>query len=277
MDEALDRLIRISGANRVRDALAQHALRSVRITSQPSDGNYRPGASRLGGLPDLPEGVEWPRLEVVESPLAFLAQINLDEASPSDEDGPLPKQGVLYFFVDPEEYYGFEPADRDRWQVIYSETVPTTGPTPAPEDMDAEAIYGETGMSFCAEWTLPPYESPMVEVLNLTDEETDEYLDAVGETAEHRLLGHPQQIQGFIPYEIAMASRGLFSSGSWDTPEARAARAQYGEWILLLQLDSAWETNRMMWGDVGRLYFYIRKEDLLNRRFDQVWLMMQCS
>ena len=32
-----------------------------------------------------------------------------------------------------------------------------------------------------------------------------------------------------------------------------------------------------MWGDVGRLYFWIRDADLRARRFDATWLILQCS
>ena len=33
----------------------------------------------------------------------------------------------------------------------------------------------------------------------------------------------------------------------------------------------------LMFGDCGRIYFYIRREDLAQRRFDRVWLIQQCS
>ena len=33
----------------------------------------------------------------------------------------------------------------------------------------------------------------------------------------------------------------------------------------------------MMWGDVGKLYFWIRKQDLARRDFSNVWMIMQCS
>ena len=32
-----------------------------------------------------------------------------------------------------------------------------------------------------------------------------------------------------------------------------------------------------MFGDCGRVYFCIRKEDLAARRFDRVWLILQCG
>lgn len=34
--------------------------------------------------------------------------------------------------------------------------------------------------------------------------------------------------------------------------------------------------NLIMFGDYGCLYFFIPREDLLARRFDRVWMQMQC-
>jgi uncharacterized protein YwqG len=31
-----------------------------------------------------------------------------------------------------------------------------------------------------------------------------------------------------------------------------------------------------MWGDCGMVYVWIRREDLVNRRFDKTWLGLQC-
>ncbi len=49
------------------------------------------------------------------------------------------------------------------------------------------------------------------------------------------------------------------------------------EWILLFQMDTVEKDGfELMFGDCGRIYFYIRKEDLRNRNFENVWLSLQC-
>ena len=49
------------------------------------------------------------------------------------------------------------------------------------------------------------------------------------------------------------------------------------EWKLLFQLDTVENGDfELMFGDCGRIYFYIRREDLAQRRFDRVWLIQQC-
>ena len=33
----------------------------------------------------------------------------------------------------------------------------------------------------------------------------------------------------------------------------------------------------MMWGDVGRIYYWIKHSDLLRRDWDLSWLVLQCG
>lgn len=58
-------------------------------------------------------------------------------------------------------------------------------------------------------------------------------------------------------------------------PQALELAARATDWRLLLQIDSDDAAN-MMWGDVGRIYFWIRREDLERRDFNHTWLVMQC-
>jgi uncharacterized protein YwqG len=78
--------------------------------------------------------------------------------------------------------------------------------------------------------------------------------------------------------ECAEVTRGIYTgdaTASKDPRAAEAARHQY-EWRLLLQVDTD-DDAKMMWGDAGRIYFWIRDEDLRARRFDKTWLVFQCG
>jgi uncharacterized protein YwqG len=49
------------------------------------------------------------------------------------------------------------------------------------------------------------------------------------------------------------------------------------DWMLLFQMSTIeFEDYELMFGDCGSIYFWIRKEDLKERNFDKVWLVLQC-
>jgi len=57
--------------------------------------------------------------------------------------------------------------------------------------------------------------------------------------------------------------------------EVERLRLGADDWRLLLQLDTDHEAG-MMWGDTGRLYFWIREQDARARDFSKAWAILQC-
>lgn len=48
--------------------------------------------------------------------------------------------------------------------------------------------------------------------------------------------------------------------------------------MILLQLDTVeCDDFELMFGNCGHIYFYITKEDLKARHFDNIWLILQSS
>lgn len=92
----------------------------------------------------------------------------------------------------------------------------------------------------------------------------------------HRLLGHADAIQGDMQLECQLASHGVDCGGVPDEHDPRVARLAAGaaDWQLLLQIDSE-PLASMTWGDVGRLYWWLRAEDLRARRWEAAWLVLQ--
>ena len=50
------------------------------------------------------------------------------------------------------------------------------------------------------------------------------------------------------------------------------------DWILLFQMSTISDDDyELMFGDCGHIYYWIRKEDLMNCNFENTWLILQCG
>lgn len=64
--------------------------------------------------------------------------------------------------------------------------------------------------------------------------------------------------------ECQLASNGIYvgDSSGYNHPKRRALENGATDWQLLFQIDSDEKGLGTMWGDVGRVYFWIRQQDL---------------
>lgn len=216
-----------------------------------------------------------------EAPLGHIAQIDLSEYP--HIDGELPNSGWLYFFYDRHcEPWGFDPADRGCCRVIYvnCERADLIRATP-PEDLDPEHIAHVCQLTATPELTLREdlpgldYESTAYDACQVL---RDELAEGTG-LAFHHLLGHPQLVQNPMELECQLVSNGIYcgNPSGYECAKAKVLSAGAEDWQLLFQIDTDEEGPGWMWGDVGRIYFWIRKQDLAALRFDYVWLIFQCS
>jgi hypothetical protein len=85
----------------VGDEIRKNAAECLALVATGEDDYSSVGNTRLGGDPDLPEGVEWPvdaDAEVRRYP-NFIGQINFAEIPRLPNDDVLPKSGLLSLFV----------------------------------------------------------------------------------------------------------------------------------------------------------------------------------
>lgn len=254
---------------------------SVKITE---DKNLAIGTSKLGGMPDLPTGFVWPKAN--GTCLSFIAQLNMGDLKQYDIEKLLPQKGMLYFFYNNDQQtWGFDPADRGNWQVAYSDIKNSELVRIAfPEELEPEGRFKSGGLSFSKEDTLPGWESLWIEELNLNDDESDRYVELTDQVnyrdkeTIYRLLGHPQEIQGEMQLECQLVTHGMYCGDPTGYQDPRRKELEPGakKWQLLFQVDSDDDLG-MMWGDVGRLYFWIPEESLKKCDFDKVWLILQCT
>lgn len=259
----------------VRDALR---VATRRVESVPR------GASRVGGLPDLPPGIAWPRCS--DEPMAFLAQFNLEEVARAlPARSPLPAKGHLWFFFDLKGWpSGDRPSDAKGSVVLYDSDEASVEPAAAPADLSKRSRFPLCETSF--EWfeDIPDLtnEREIDKLLeeNYRSESYDEisaHLAAGAQRDSHKLLGFANPVQDVMELDCQLVTNGI----TFGQRRKEAARVQdlapgAREWRLLLQVESDGNAG-MMWGDAGCLYFWIRDEDLRAAKFDRTWTIFQCS
>ena len=79
--------------------------------------------------------------------------------------------------------------------------------------------------------------------------------------------------------ECEAVTRGFDMGGIESYPKQyqKEIKSASKDWILLFQMDTV-ETDdyEVMFGDSGHIYFWIKKEDLKNKNFEDIWLILQC-
>jgi uncharacterized protein YwqG len=278
--------LKSSGLSGVADDIAALAQSCVRFHTKAIEDSKLPvGSSKLGGSPDLPDGIEWPSWQ--GHPLGFLGQINLGEIASFPTCEPLPKSGLLSFFYDPDQgTWGFDPEDKGSWRVIFS-----AGSTDKlvrrnqPEEIPDYARFRSCAVKFFEAVSMPGVESLAIWDLELGERDAEKYFAFLEEfhnqqwsQAGHQVLGHPEEIQGNMQLECQLVSNGLYcgNESGYRSPRREKLEPGAAAWKLLLQLDSD-ENTAMMWGDLGSLYFWIRENDLQIGNFRNVWMILQCS
>ena len=172
-------------------------MNSIRLQTKYAENELPIGASKLFGNPDVPQGFEWPYIEVdgEEYDLSFIGQINLSEVAKYDKDGLLPKKGMLYFFYDLDEM-PFSPDNLNACRVIYHESGENLEPMRFVDEDGEDLSFREMQVEFeCVEAG---------------------FWDDEGET--HLFLGEPSMDNGFF-YECIDGWQMLFQLDSIETDD----------------------------------------------------------
>ena len=258
------------------------------------------GCTKFGGVPDVPDSFIWPVFEtgtyedeqIKPHPLAFLAQFNCAEMKRLDKDRLLPHAGLLSFFYELEsQRWGFDPKDRGYAKVFWFPDIESLSPAVVPENLKADFRLPAINITMCREKSFPGYEDFTCQ-MEFDERQRDlpyEYFESLQWELEieaevdncSKLLGWPNTIQGSMAGECELVSKGYYLGGDRDQPPPEvvkeAFRTARDEWQLLFQLDTVDADGlELMFGGCGRIYFFIRKSDLMEKCFDNVWLILQC-
>jgi hypothetical protein len=252
---------------------------AVRITTRRAE-QQGVGQSRIGGMPDLPSSIAWPRRDGI--PLAFLAQIDLADVAALLPDGPLPSSGHLWFFYDMKAWPGGDdPKDAGGAVVHYQPAGLALSRAVVPAELSEKWCFPSCAVALESYQDIPELGDidGATELLKDDEEKRERYYaiqsylrggESMGEA--HKLLGWANPIQGPMEIDCQLVTNGI---SKHTDPRANALVPSARDWRLLFQCESD-GTAEMMWGDAGRLYFWIREQDLRAAVFERTWTILQC-
>lgn len=239
-------------AAETRDELIRRLAPSIRLERDPKVKSSV-GGTRAGGMPDLPDGVEWPQTEETDEPMPFVLQVNLADVAPFDVEGVLPKAGLLSIF-----FYTEDEDSGEEGRILYfPDPLPALKRQKAPGGLDAEKRYRPVPLKASLEWTLA---SDI-----LLDEDFESWFELRNRIIEaqgfddgngdiFQLLGHPLFVQS---YEMRK-KESLFLE---IYPDYEA-------------VEDDPRTTGMMWGDGGQVYFIMKTADLKAHAFDRLSVIL---
>lgn len=228
----------------------------------------KPTSTKIGGNPHVIEefASEYPAYfdeNNNKRPFVFVAQINCKEIHKFDKASLLPKTGILYFFCDYESYLGY---------VYYYDgdlTVLKELELPYDEDLKIK----ECPLTLSNRLELPDYEDFGILHENGYFFDTTTYYRALNsiyneqkisyEFTIGKMLGYADLIEGSIIEEAAEKDLGK----PFEECEEDEILKSANDWILLLQCNNLYGNDS--------LYFYIKKEDLKNNNFDNIYFSVQ--
>lgn len=211
--------------------------------------------SKFGGMPVVPKEFKWPTafnwVSNSDDPIPFLLQIDFSEINPDGELKDFPTKGLLYVFVEGENY---------DYKVLFYDKPDELTTAVKPESL--EIIYKEFHISAEVIKTYPDCDDCKEAFELYCDRPFGGADDDYDELQKEHMDGF--MIGGWAAYVQEGGVAEQFKENENDA------------WILLAQIGSVGDDDNFMWGDAGTLYFYIREEDLKSHNFGNVKLEMQC-
>jgi len=288
--------------NDIRNAILRHGLAAqaieilkfikpavrIRATKFMFGKVLAPNDSMFAGPVHLAPGQQWPMSE--GRAMRRLVQIRLSDVAPHEPEGLLPRRGLLTFWLDEQASpWGAEPNDRGKFCVLFS---PSESVTPEPArrpaqygDWEAGELepYAKCALSFDRTLMLPPSEHGVfadgVErrpFANLRGYSSMMMDDALDNNFSEQLFGYPGYID--FPPEVGchFVSNGIENWRSANPGTVKALWPGISEWNLLLAIGSNRDVG-WQWGDCGNLCYWIRRQDLAAKNFDNCWMTMDSA
>ena len=268
--------------------IKKELLKTARDSIRLEIGGAVKGLTKFGGKPDVPEDFEWAYYN--GRPLAFLMQLDLSEMPPAPHPHHLlwlPNTGVLSFFYELEtKPQSVDDEDFGFVRVYWFEDKTALHGTEFPDDLKAEYRLPALKITARSEKSYQSYPDFLLQRAKLVEdwESFERAQNSIGiddSGNRSKMLGWADPIRGNMTADCELMSRGYFlgdgQGRSEITPLDRQEAEQWSakDWVPLLQLDTVTDGDFSLDFGGGRIYFYIRRDDLADRNFKNIMLFLQ--
>lgn len=258
------------------------------------------GASRYGGLPDLPANEPWPQGPC--GPMTPIAMFRLSEVHAAAPWSPLPSRGLLYLWFDSRwDRWGNE-LDHARGftaRFFPDESTPLVRrPEPARPDLTEQQLNELEPNSPDAPLILGIHKTKLVSAWSFGSSligfnpAVDAAVEALGEkfsiykngwvSRPDQLLGQPDCFQSAFelippgPLRDQLIAEEFAAAGD-RRPMNADLIAKSRDWLLLADISEEGKSDWLDLGDAGQMLWSIHKDDLAREDFSKVWLSIQCG
>lgn len=255
-------LIADHGFSGAGDSIMDQAVDCISLFRNESRDSTEIGTSRYGGLPDLPEAIEWPRNADGEL-LGFFMQLRLSEL-PHSPAIVLPDTGMLYFFLEEDD------CGPVKHRILHcdSATLRRTSPPEGRFTVDVAENYRDF-KPFCIDGRLafdvPGYGSSLFEEVDSLSESAGmqffDFMDAA------HLGRHEQGLNG------QLFGYSEFEDGSQFALVAELTNTPATEWRAFWRIDSDFSVGSCIM-DAGAFQSYITTRSLQSLDFTSTFALV---
>jgi uncharacterized protein YwqG len=243
---------------------------------QTNEKNISISQSKIGGKPSLPKDFNWPKTDKEKS-MSFIAQLNISDLKKYDEENLFPEDGIIsFFYCADQQAWGFDPNDKNSFKIVYFNSKSELQKVDFPKDLESESIFKSNTIKLNKSLSIPTWDDDSI-IGVIEDEDSDNYFE-VSHGFNNQILGYANNVQNTMELECQLVTNGLYCGdpSGYKDPRRKELESGLKDWVLLLQIDSEEDNAGMMWGDVGKIYFWIKKQDLKEKKFENAWCILQC-
>ena len=255
------------------------------LTKKMESDNWKIGGSKIGGKPDLPKDVSWPRVN--DSDLVFCAQYNFSEFKKFDVENLLPEKGMLYVFIGINGEYNEFSIEQKDCKIFFIENLEDLERKEYPTTLKTEGKVEPAEIQYFESITIPDdenykliyfdekYEDFYFHFYQDTEEYIAEELNGIADNM-HQILGEDKSIQSSVVYEFSKNELNI--SDEKYTEKWNEILDNSKTFSNLLQLDCMdSNTNLDKFGGSGVFYIGLKTKELENKNFNNLMISFQTT